>query len=104
VVPQPHDDAFGYGLQVEGLEILQPLNFDVRSCLIQDASLAGILYYHAQGTISTTSTSGAQYAVAASVGSSPEIGDNNDLTGTVQDGLFWGSMEPSPAPAPEVPE
>jgi hypothetical protein len=103
VVPRPSDDAFGYGIQLEGLEYLQPLNFEIRSCVIRAAALAGILYSHARGMISGTSTGGGQYAVVANVGSSPEIADHNDLSGTVQDGLYWGSMDPSPAPRPALP-
>jgi hypothetical protein len=103
VVSHPLEDAFGYGIQIEGLEDFQPLGFDVLSCIIQDASLSGILYRHAQGTVSDTSISGGPYAVVANVGSSPEIADNNNLSGTVHDGLFWGNMDPSPAPTPSLP-
>jgi hypothetical protein len=103
VSPRVVDDGFGYGIQLEGKEDFQPMSFDVRSCVVRDAALAGILYVRAQGAVGHTSISGGQYAVAANIGSAPEIEDNNTLSGTLQDGLFWGNMEPAPAPGPAVP-
>jgi hypothetical protein len=102
VLPQSSDDRFGYGIQVEGEPDDLPA-FDVTDCWVQNANLAGILYVSAVGVISGSTVAGGQYAVAANVGSSPEIGSNNDLTGTSQNGLFWGSCTPSPAPPPAVP-
>lgn len=98
------DNAYGYGVQISGTVETGPPTFDVRSCLIQDASLAGILFYGGSGTVAGSVIGGGLYAVAASVGSGPTIADDNELEGTVENGLFWGSFDPCPAPVPTLPE
>lgn len=103
VFPRPLDNGFGYGIQIERLQGLENLVFDIRSCRIRSCTLAGILYSGAGGTLTGSAVYGGLYAVVANVGSSPDIADDNDLTGTTQDGLAWGNMDPSPAPAPALP-
>jgi hypothetical protein len=104
VAPRPLDDGFGYGVQVDGTDRAERVAFDVRSCRILDASLAGIVYLDAAGTVTRTEVTGGAYAVVASVGSEPNIANDNVLEGTLQGGLFWGNMDPCPAPAPAIPD
>jgi hypothetical protein len=45
------------------------------------------------------------YAVVMNPGCAPDIGDNNEISCTSPTGpcLFWGNMDPAPAPAPDMP-
>lgn len=103
VLGRPLDGGFGYGIQVEGLPNTDPTAFHVRSCRVEEASLCGILYHDAGGLLLGTTVSGAEFAVVANVGSTVQLGEGNDLTGLLEDGLTWNSFEPSPAPPPTLP-
>ncbi|MFC1482481.1 right-handed parallel beta-helix repeat-containing protein [Myxococcota bacterium] len=103
VLPRLLDDALGYGVQVEGLPGAEPAVFDVSNSLIQDAALAGILYFLAGGTVSGTQISGVQYTVVMNQGANPVIKDDNDLSGSIESEPTWASMDPSPAPEPALP-
>jgi hypothetical protein len=104
VLANPADDAWGYGVEVAGLEGSSSLEFELRYCRIRDAVLAGVLFVRSAGMVGQSVIRGAVYSVVANVGSPVEIAGDNDLSGTEQDGLFWGNMEPSPAPEPALPE
>jgi hypothetical protein len=101
VAPRPLDSAYGYGLQVEGLAGAPGVVMDVRETQVMDATLAGILYYQAGGTISGSVVSGADFAVVYAGGTGPptDAGDNV-LDGDVVSGLSRQELEPSPAPPP----
>jgi hypothetical protein len=103
IYAQPLDEAYGYGIQVEGIEGPELLRFDVRNCRIRNAALAGILFHQAGGMIEGTVISGGQYSVAANVGSLPDVSGDNSFSGSVQDDLYWGNFDPSPAPSPGIP-
>ncbi|MFC1482265.1 hypothetical protein ACFL51_00510 [Myxococcota bacterium] len=103
VIPRALDGAFGYGIQVEGVPGALPTVFDVSDSLIQDAALAGILYYLAGGTVSGSQVSGGQYTIVMNQGANPIIMDDNDLSGSIESEPEWSSMEPSPTPAPAIP-
>ncbi|MFH2006137.1 MAG: right-handed parallel beta-helix repeat-containing protein [bacterium] len=107
VSEQPLDGRFGYGIQIEGLARLPGpgmTTFHVNDCVIQDAKLAGILYYQARGTLARSVVSGGENSVIMNEGSEPTIGDDNTLSGTVKDEPTWASLYPSPAPAPALPQ
>ncbi|MFC1482267.1 right-handed parallel beta-helix repeat-containing protein [Myxococcota bacterium] len=103
VTPRALDGAFGYGIQVEGVPGASPTVFHVSDCLIQDASLAGILYYLAGGTVSGSQISGGQYTVVMNQGANPVIQDDNELSGSIESEPEWSNMDPSPAPEPVLP-
>ncbi|MFH2005497.1 MAG: DUF1565 domain-containing protein [bacterium] len=107
VAPQPDDGRYGYGIQIEGLDTqtgpAMPV-FNVIDCAIHNPSLAGILYYRARGTLSGSVITGGENSVVMNEGSEPTIQDDNQLSGTIADEPTWGSVFPSPAPAPRVPQ
>ncbi|MFH2008621.1 MAG: right-handed parallel beta-helix repeat-containing protein [bacterium] len=103
VDPQPLDDKYGYGIQIEGLEGAELPTFHINDCDIRDATLAGVLYFRARGTLSRTLVSGAENSVIMNEGSEPDILDDNDLSGTVEDAPTWANLYPSPAPPPTLP-
>ncbi|MFH2005902.1 MAG: DUF1565 domain-containing protein [bacterium] len=103
VAPQPLDDKYGYGVQIGGLELEEMPTFDITDCDIQNAELAGILYYRARGTVARSVVSGAENSVVMNEGSEPTILDNNNLSGTVTDAPTWANLFPSPAPEPSLP-
>ncbi|MFC1482567.1 right-handed parallel beta-helix repeat-containing protein, partial [Myxococcota bacterium] len=103
VQARPDDGSYGYGIQVEGLPGAAPTSFDVRSCLIQDTALAGILYHLAGGMVSGTQIAGGQYTVVMNQGANPFIEDDNDLSGALESEPTWANMDPSPAPDPLLP-
>ena len=77
--------------------------FDVSHCLILDATLAGIFYFRAGGTLSGSMVTGGENSVVMNEGSSPNILDDNALSGTVKSEPTWASLYPSPAPPPSLP-
>jgi hypothetical protein len=97
------DDAFGYGLQVEGLLGAPTTIFHVSSSRIRGATLAGAMYTRSEGTVSNVEITGGAYTVVTSPGSMVNIVGNNALSGTTSDQQTWSSMEPTPAPAPVEP-
>ncbi|MFC1482266.1 hypothetical protein ACFL51_00515 [Myxococcota bacterium] len=103
VVPRALDGAFGYGIQVEGIPGAPATVFDVSDSLIQDAELAGILYYLAGGNVSGSQIIGGQYSVVMNQGANPVVRDDNDLSGTIESEPTWVSMDPAPAPEPVPP-
>jgi hypothetical protein len=103
VTSQVQDDKYGYGIQIGGLEGQEMPTFNVNDCEIRDAKLAGILYYRARGTLSGSVVSGGENSVVMNEGSEPNIMDNNDLSGTVENEPTWANLFPSPAPAPSLP-
>ncbi|MFC1482269.1 hypothetical protein ACFL51_00530 [Myxococcota bacterium] len=103
VAPRAMDAAFGYGIQVEGVPGAPPTEFHVNNCLIQDAELAGILYYLAGGTVTSSQITGGQYTVVMNQGANPIIQDDNDLSGSIESEPTWSNMDPAPAPEPALP-
>ncbi|MFC1482264.1 hypothetical protein ACFL51_00505, partial [Myxococcota bacterium] len=103
VAPRALDGAFGYGIQVEGIPGAPPTVLHVSDSLIQDAELAGILYYLAGGTVSGSQITGGQYTVVMNQGANPVIQDDNDLSGSIESEPEWASMDPAPAPGPVPP-
>ncbi|MFC1482530.1 hypothetical protein ACFL51_01860 [Myxococcota bacterium] len=103
VAPRTLDDAYGYGIQVEGVPGAPPTVFHVSNSLVQDAELAGILYYLAGGTVSGSQITGGQYTVVMNQGANPVIQDDNDLSGSLESEPTWSNMEPAPAPEPILP-
>ncbi|MFC1482617.1 hypothetical protein ACFL51_02305, partial [Myxococcota bacterium] len=103
VYPQALDDAYGYGIQVEGAPGAAPTVFHVRDTTILDAELAGILYYLAGGTVSRSQVTGGQYSIVMNQGANPVIEDDNDLSGTIESEPSWSNMDPAPAPEPLLP-
>ncbi|MFC1482268.1 DUF1565 domain-containing protein [Myxococcota bacterium] len=103
VLPRALDEAYGYGIQVEGIPWAPATEFHVRDSLIQDAHLAGILYYMAGGTVAGTQISGGQYTIVMNQGANPVIQDDNDLSGSIESDPEWSNMDPAPAPEPLLP-
>ncbi|MFH2009461.1 MAG: right-handed parallel beta-helix repeat-containing protein [bacterium] len=106
VSPQSLDGKYGYGVQIGGLETQQgdamPV-FSVYDCVIQDAALAGILYFRARGAVTGSAVSGAENSVVMNEGSEPTILETNALSGTVENEPTWANLFPSPAPPPALP-
>lgn len=103
VLAQPADGKYGYGIQIGGLQGEDLPVFHVSECTIRDAKLVGVLYYRSKGMLSGSVVSGGEYSVAMNEGSSPTIGQDNQLSGTVRDDPQWVSLYPSPAPPPATP-
>ncbi|MFC1482613.1 hypothetical protein ACFL51_02285, partial [Myxococcota bacterium] len=103
VAPRALDEAFGYGVQVEGIPGAPPTAFDIDSCQIQDATLAGVFYYLAGGTVRGSQITGGQYTVVMNQGANPTIQEDNDLSGSVESEPTWVNMDPAPAPPPLLP-
>jgi hypothetical protein len=99
------DDAYGYGLQVEGLDApgAGQTFFDVQTCLIMDAMLAGALFVRSQGTVGGSEVGGAGFSIVMNEGASVTVSDDNLLSGTYEDDPSWQNMDPSPAPEPAMP-
>ncbi|MFH2005402.1 MAG: right-handed parallel beta-helix repeat-containing protein [bacterium] len=106
VSPQPADGSFGFGIQIVGIaDQVGPAmpSFNILGCEILDASLAGVFYYQARGTLSGSVVSGAENSVLMNQGSDPLILDDNELSGTVKDEPTWANLDPSPSPPPALP-
>ncbi|MFC1482578.1 hypothetical protein ACFL51_02110 [Myxococcota bacterium] len=103
VLPRALDDAYGYGIQVEGEPGAPPTVFHVSESLIQDAEIAGILYYLAGGTVSGSRITGGQYTIVMNQGANPVIQDDNDLSGSIESDPTWANMDPAPVPEPLLP-
>ena len=105
VFPKPLDDAYGYGVQVEGLTSPDAPQtwFYVESCQILEAALAGIVYIHASGTVGNSHVSGADFSIAMNIGSELTVAEDNQLSGNLEDEPSWQNIEPSPAPEPKLP-
>ncbi|MFC1482480.1 right-handed parallel beta-helix repeat-containing protein [Myxococcota bacterium] len=103
VAPRASDGAYGYGIQAEGIPGADPTVLDVRACQIQEAELAGILYYLAGGTVSGSRVASGQYTVVMNQGANPVVEDDNDLSGSIESEPTWSNMEPAPAPEPLLP-
>ncbi|MFH2010968.1 MAG: hypothetical protein ABI333_30490 [bacterium] len=104
VLADTRDGKYGYGAQLEGVTGLAMISFNVIDCSIQDAKLAGILYYRAQGTLTGSVVSGGENSVIMNEGSAPTILDDNALSGTVESDPIWANLAPSPAPPPALPD
>ncbi|MFC1482174.1 right-handed parallel beta-helix repeat-containing protein [Myxococcota bacterium] len=100
VVPRVLDDAFGYGIQVEGSPGTGPTTFDVTTSVIQDATAAGILYSSAGGTVSGSQITGGAFTVAMNQDATPVVSDDNGLWGAMESEPIVTILEPSPAPDP----
>ncbi len=106
VFAQPKDGKYGYGVQIagwEGADIGGFPFFHVRDSVIRDAKLAGVFYRSSEGVLSGTVVSGGEYSVAINICASPSIGEDNLLSGTVEDEPQWVNLEPSPMPMPAMP-
>ncbi|MFC1482605.1 hypothetical protein ACFL51_02245 [Myxococcota bacterium] len=103
VFPRALDSAYGYGIQVEGVPGAPPTVFHVSNSLIQDAGLAGILFYLAGGTVSGSQIAGGQYSIVMNQGANPIVEDDNDLSGTLESEPTWANMDPAPVPPPVPP-
>ncbi|MFH2009883.1 MAG: right-handed parallel beta-helix repeat-containing protein [bacterium] len=103
VTSQPLDGKYGYGVQIGGIEGFEMPTFNVNDCDIQDAKLAGILYYRARGALARSVVGGAENSVVMNEGSELTILDGNDLSGTVENEPTWANLYPCPAPAPAMP-
>jgi hypothetical protein len=104
VLPSELDDTHGYGVSVEGLAGAPDTYFHIRQSVIRDATLAGISYLGATGTISGSRVNGSDFAVAWSGWPQPpnDAGDN-DLDGDLVDGISHQDLAPIPAPEPVLP-
>ncbi|MFC1482602.1 hypothetical protein ACFL51_02230, partial [Myxococcota bacterium] len=103
VLPCALDGAYGYGIQVEGIPGAPPTTFDVSNSVIEDAFLAGLLYYLAEGTVSGSQITGGQFTVVMNQGANPIIQDDNDLSGTIESEPTWANRDPAPTPPPATP-
>ncbi|MFH2005917.1 MAG: DUF1565 domain-containing protein [bacterium] len=106
VTAQVLDDRYGYGVQIGGLEGQQGPEmptFDVNDCAIRDATLAGIFYFRARGTLAGSMVSGGENSVIMNEGSEVTILDTNELLGTVKSEPSWANLFPAPAPPPALP-
>jgi hypothetical protein len=104
VWPRPEDDAYGYGLQVEGVPGAADTVFHVLRSQIQDAHLAGVLYSHATGAISFTWIGGAEFAVVWGGWTAPPTdGRHNVLDGLIVSGMSMQELDCSPSPEPVLP-
>ena len=101
VAPRPLDGAFGYGLQIEGLPNAPATLLHVQRSQVLDASVAGILYFRATGTIPGSVVSGADFAVVYSNAPAPPTdGGGNLLESRAREGISRQQLEPAPAPPP----
>ncbi|MFC1482176.1 right-handed parallel beta-helix repeat-containing protein [Myxococcota bacterium] len=87
VAEESASGQYGYGVYVDAELTSDAVVFDVAASQIQDAVLSGIFYHGTDvgGVISLTRITGGQYSVILAGGASPEITDDNELSGSVQD-------------------
>ncbi len=109
IVAQQSDGRYGYGVQIEGEEDPSQTVVNVTSCLIEGASLAGLFFAGASGTLQSSIIRDGQFTVVMNQGSLPNIPDDNalsglsGLSGLAESELMWTSMDPYPAPPPALP-
>ena len=102
VTPRPVDDGFGYGLQAVTRQGASAVVLDIQACRIQEATIAGILYYEADGTLGSSVVRGGEYSVVIN-GGNLDILETNDLTGSTQGAPIQMPAEPYPTPPPSTP-
>ncbi|MFH2008530.1 MAG: right-handed parallel beta-helix repeat-containing protein [bacterium] len=103
VSPRDADQAFGYGIQVESVPGAPLAELHVDSCRITDAHLASILFAGGSGSLHRSQASGSQFAVVMNLGSSPTIGEDNQLSALVNSEPVWMDLSPAPSPDPSLP-
>jgi hypothetical protein len=104
VLPRPQDGRYGFGLQVSGIVGAPDTLFHANQSLIQDASMAGINYQQASGTLSETVVRGGDFALVwGGWPTPPADGGGNVLEGLLTNGISHQELEPSPAPDPVIP-